>query len=80
MTDHDDRTPSPTDPPIETVVTEAKGETDDTEAHSMLDAELGRAMARDHVREANRIARDQARVREARSGSDGGFLKRFGRR
>ena len=84
MTTHDDRTPSPTDPPIEPVAEDAPAEiADDTEGHSLFNAEFDRTIAREHVREADRIARDGARVREAREGrkgNDGGFLKRFSRR
>ena len=81
MTTHDERTPSPTDPPIETVASEAVPDAgDDTEGHSLFNAEFDRTIAREHVREADRIARDGARVREAREarkGGEGGFLKRF---
>lgn len=80
MTINDDRAPSPTDPPIDTSVSATEPAADDTEGHSMLNGELGRTIARDHVREADRIARDSARVREARAGKEGGFLKRFSRR
>ena len=39
-----------------------------------------RTMAREHVREVDRTARDSARAREAKKGGEGGFLKRFSRR
>jgi hypothetical protein len=81
MTTRDDRTPSPTDPPLDPLATEpVPDRREDTEGHSQLNAEFGRTVARDHMREADRIARDSARVHEARSGRDGGFLKRFSRR
>ena len=80
MTTNDERAPSPTDPPIETSAVGTEPVADDTEGHSLLNGELGRTIARDHVREADRIARDSARVRETRSGREGGFLKRFSRR
>jgi hypothetical protein len=81
MTTRDERTPSPTDPPLDPAGTEtAPAIGEDTEGHSQLNAEFGRTVARDHMREADRIARDSARVHEARSGRDGGFLKRFARR
>jgi hypothetical protein len=84
MTTHDDRTPSPTDPPIETIASEiAPDASDDTEGHSLFNAEFNRTIAREHVRESDRIARDGARIREAREGrkgGEGGFLKRFSRR
>ncbi len=80
MTTHDERTPSPTDPPIETISPEiAPDDGNDTEGHS-LNGEFARTMAREHVREVDRIARDSARVREAKKGGEGGFLKRFSRR
>lgn len=80
MTTHDERTPSPTDPPIETISPEiAPDDENDTEGHS-LNGEFARTMAREHVREIDRIARDGARVREAKKGGEGGFLKRFSRR
>ena len=74
MTNHDERAPSPTDPPIEEVSTE-----NDTEGH-LFNPELDRTISREHAREADRIARDNARVREAKQGREGGFLKRFSRR
>jgi hypothetical protein len=78
MTTRDDRTPSPTDPTIDTIGAEpALDAADDTEGHSMLNAEFGRTINRDHVREADRIARDAGRVRDAKSGHEGGFLKRL---
>ena len=81
MTTHDERSPRPTDPPIDPIANELAPDTgDDTEGHGMLDAELSRSISREHVREADRIARDGARVREVRKGGDGGFLKRFSRR
>ena len=81
MTIHDERTPSPTDPPIDTVESEiAQDSGDDTEGQS-FNPELGRTIVREHVREADRIARDGARVHAARKGGgEGGFLKRFSRR
>ena len=79
MTTHDERAPSPTDPPIETISPEMADEGNDTEGHS-LNGEFARTMAREHVREVDRIARDSARVREAKKGGEGGFLKRFSRR
>jgi hypothetical protein len=82
MTSNDDRAPRPTDPPIDAIdaIETEPATSDDTEGHSLLNGELGRTIVREHVREADRIARDSARVREARSGGDGGFLKRFSRR
>jgi hypothetical protein len=81
MTTRDERAPSPTDPPLDAIEAETTPVTgDDTEGHSLLNAEYGRTVARDHVREAERIARDSARVRDARTGKDDGFLKRFARR
>lgn len=81
MTTRDDRTPIPTDPPLDPIEAETTPATeDDTEGHSLLNAEFGRTVAREHVREADRIARDSARVRDARTGKDDGFLKRFARR
>jgi hypothetical protein len=74
MTTQDERAPSPTDPPIDEISTE-----DDTEGH-LFNPELDRTISREHVREADRIARDNARVREAKQGHEGGFLKRFSRR
>src|SRR5664279_4706390 len=66
MTAQDDRRPRPTDPPIDPTEFETPPDSDDdTEGHSLLNAEFGRTVARDHVREADRIARDSARVRDA---------------
>ena len=46
MTTHDERAPSPTDPPIETISPEiAPDDGNDTEAHSLND-EFARTMAR----------------------------------
>lgn len=53
---------------------------DDTEGHSMLNAELARTIGQDRARETEKLVRDGARVRDARTKSEGGFLKRFGRR
>jgi hypothetical protein len=53
---------------------------DDTEGHSMLNAELARTIGQDRARETDKLVRDGARVRDARTKSEGGFLKRFGRR
>ena len=84
----DERAPSPTDPPLDGVLREMAPDTgdetgdetlEDTEGHS-FNPELVRTIARERVHEAERIARDSARVREARKGSEGGFLKRFSRR
>jgi hypothetical protein len=88
MTIHDDRAPRPTDPPIDGGLREMAPDTgdeagdetlEDTEGHS-FNPELGRTIARDRIREAERIARDSARVRDANKGGEGGFLKRFSRR
>ena len=79
MTTHDERAPSPTDPPIETISPEIADDGNDTEAHT-FNPEFARTIARDHIREVDRIARDGARVREAKKGGEGGFLKRFSRR
>ena len=81
MTTRDERAPTPTDPPLDPFEAETTPVTgDDTEGHSLLSAELGRTIAREHVREAERNARDTARVRDSRSDKDDGFLKRFARR
>jgi hypothetical protein len=89
MNKHDDRAPSPTDPPLDGIPGDMAPNTEtengaetlaDTEGHSMFNPELSRTIVREHVREADRIARDSARVREAKKGGEGGFLKRFSRR
>jgi len=46
----------------------------------MLNAELARTIGQDRARETDKLVRDGARVRDARTKSEGGFLKRFGRR
>lgn len=88
MINHDDRTPSPTDPPFDGIPSEMAPDTgdetgdetlDDTQGH-LFNPELDRTIAREHMRDAERIARDSARVRDARKGHEGGFLKRFSRR
>jgi hypothetical protein len=86
---NDERTPSPTDPPIDGIPSAkardggaATGDLtiDDTEGH-LFNPELDRTIAREHMRDADRIARDSARVRDAQKGGrEGGFLKRFSRR
>ena len=73
MVNHDERAPSPTDPPVD-VPSE-----DDIEGH-LFNPELDRTLTREHAREADRIARDSARVRDARKDDEGGFFKRFTRR
>jgi hypothetical protein len=74
MINHDDRAPSPTDPPVDETPTH-----DDTEGH-LFNPELDRTLSREHAREADRIARDSARAREAHKDNDGGFFKRLTRR
>ena len=73
MINHDDRAPSPTDPPVDEIPIQ-----DDTEGH-LFNPELDRTLSREHAREADRIARDSARARETRKDSEGGFFKRFRR-
>ena len=89
MNKHDERTPSPTDPPFDGIPSEMAPDPGDvsgdetlhdTEGHSMFNPELSRTIVREHVREADRIARDSARAREAKKPGEGGFLKRFSRR
>lgn len=74
MINHDDRAPSPTDPPIEEISSD-----NDSEGH-LFNPELDRTLTREHAREADRIARDSARVRDARKDTEGGFFKRLTRR
>jgi hypothetical protein len=70
MTDKPDQTTPPVDPEA----------SDDTEGHSMLNNELARTIGSDRARETDNFVRDSARARDARPKSEGGFLKRFGRR
>ena len=56
-----DKTLQPTDPPDGD-----PARPEDTEGHSMLQYELGRQVARDHAADADKIARDAARVRDAK--------------
>jgi hypothetical protein len=73
MTPTDDQVSMPNDQP------DAADESD-TEGHSLLNVELGRAMSADRAREVSKLDRDQARARDAKSTDRGGFLKRLGRR
>jgi hypothetical protein len=85
--DKTEQVPQPTDPPVDEIVGidgDASGEAD-TEGHNMLTVDLAWTIARERVREGEKMSRDAARVREARASRDGssregGFLKRFGRR
>ena len=58
-----EKTLQPTDP--EDVDPERQDE-GDTAGHSMLQYELGRQVARDHAADADKIARDAARVRDVK--------------
>ena len=73
MTPTDDQVPQPTDR------SDASDEKD-TEGHSLLNVELGRAMTADRAREVSKLDRDQARARDAKAKDGGGFFKRLGRR
>lgn len=73
MTPTDDQVARPNDQP------DAPDE-DDTEGHSLLNVELGRAMSADRAREVSKLDRDQARARDAKAKDGGGFFKRLGRR
>ena len=80
--DKTSQVPQPTDPSGDEspgIDVETSGEID-TEGHSMLTVELANATHRERVREAERIGRDSARMRESRPRRDGGFLKRLGLR
>jgi hypothetical protein len=80
--DRTEQVPQPTDPSADDVVAidGAASRDADTEAHSMLTLELARTIDSERLREAERMSRNAAHVREARSSRVGGFLKRFGRR
>jgi hypothetical protein len=77
--DETEQVTQPADPAAGRVDGDASSEAD-TEGHSMLNGELARTIGQDRARETDKLVRDGARVREARSKSGGGFLKRFGRR
>jgi hypothetical protein len=77
--------PQPTDPTVDEIEGTDTTASSDTEGHSMVSLDLARIIASERVQEGERMSRDAARVREARSGRDGsrregGFLKRLGRR
>jgi hypothetical protein len=81
MTSTDDQVPQPTDPAGAQIPSaQAASDEDDTEGHSLLNVELGRAMNADRTREVSKLDRDQARARDAKSTDRGGFWKRLGRR
>ena len=74
--------PAPTDPSVDEIVG-IDGDTSgdgDTEGHSMLTIELANATHRERMREAERMSRDNARLREGGPRRDRGFLKRLGLR
>jgi hypothetical protein len=73
MTTTDDQVPQPSDQP------DASDE-NDTEGHSLLNVELGRAITADRAREVSKLDRDEARARDAKAKDGGGFFKRLGRR
>ena len=77
--------PQPTDPTIDEIEGTDTTSSSDAEGHSMVSLDLARIIASERVQDGERMSRDAARVREARSRRDGssregGFLKRFGRR
>lgn len=86
--DKTEHVPQPTDPPIDEIVgVDGSASPDaDTAAHSMLLLEHARIIARERVREGERMSRDAARVRESRPSREvhpsheGGLLKRLARR
>lgn len=81
MTPIDDQVPQPTDPSGAQVPgAQAASDESDTEGHSLLNLELGRAISADRAREVTKLDRDAARARDAKSTDRGGFLKRLGRR
>ncbi|MGH2466065.1 MAG: hypothetical protein ACRDGI_11440 [Candidatus Limnocylindrales bacterium] len=82
MTPTDDQIPQPTDPAGAQIPGVAQDPSDesDTEGHSLLNVELGRAITADRAREVSKLDRDEARARDAKSASRGGFFKRLGRR
>ena len=86
MTPIDDQVPRPTDPSGAQVPdaqvpgAQAASDESDTEGHSLLNVELGRAMQADRAREVTKLDRDAARARDAKSTDRGGFFKRLGRR
>lgn len=78
--DETEQEQQPADSPVESVQAEEVATADDdTEGHSLLTIELGGTIERERTRETEKAGRDRARAREARSTSDGGFLKRFRR-
>jgi hypothetical protein len=80
MTPIDDQVPQPTDPAGAQIPAQAASDESDTEGHSLLNVELGRAISADRAREITKLDRDAARARDAKSPERGGFFKRLGRR
>jgi hypothetical protein len=81
MTPTDDQVPQPTDPAgAQIPAAQAASDEPDTEGHSLLNVELGRAISADRAREVTKLDRDAARARDAKSPDRGGFFKRLGRR
>lgn len=83
--DTSEQVSQPTDPADNELEGTDRSASSDAEGHSMVSLDLARIIASERVREGERMSRDAARVREARSGRegssrDGGLLKRFGRR
>jgi hypothetical protein len=81
MTPTDDQVPQPTDPSGAQIPSaQAASDESDTEGHSLLQVELGRAISADRAREVSKLDRDAARARDAKPADRGGFFKRLGRR